>query len=48
MNETESDDAAFIAVMELAIDWRLEITDEQWKRYQKLMEKEGRLKAEEK
>lgn len=38
------DDTAFLAVIELAIDWGLEITEEQWKRYCQLLDKEDAIK----
>ena len=36
-SDEENDDEAFIGAMQLAIDWRLVITDEEWERYKALM-----------
>ena len=39
--DKENDDEAFIVAMQLALDWRLVITDEEWERYKVLMGREA-------
>lgn len=36
-SDRENDDEGVIQAMELAIDWQLDITKEEWERYKALM-----------
>jgi hypothetical protein len=40
-SDDENDDEGFIQTMELAIDWHLDITEEQWERYLALVGRKG-------